>query len=276
VLCLIGVQQASVAHGQSRSDDASPIHFGVFPYVSPQVLINRQAPLRDWLSEELQQAVSLVSATDYATFVLRTCNGDYDIVLTAPHLGRLAQRDCGQRVLATTAHPLGAAFVSRRDSGLGDVQSLRGQTLHIPSPLSMIHQVTLGMLRDAGIDPERDVTLRVVDSHNSALLAVLHDGGVGVVGVTTWDDPRLQHRDQYLEIARTPQFPGFALLGNPAKLDSSRLDALARTVLTMHTHPLGERYFGVRSQNRFVVPEPGVLEGLDPYVNQVVRILEGS
>jgi phosphonate transport system substrate-binding protein len=278
VLVLAAVLLGTPAHAQARSEAAvaTPLVFGVFPYVSPRALAARQGPLRGWLADELRQDVALVTATDFATFARRACRGDYDLVLTAPHLGRLAARDCGLRVLATTANRSGAVFIVRRDSGLSSLDQLRGQTLHMPSALAIVHQLGLEALQQVGIDPERDMVLRVAVSHNSALLAVLQEGGVGVVGVPTWQDPALGGRDQLVEIARSREIPGFVLLGNPARIEDTRLAHLARVLPSMHSQPAGERYFGTTGLDRFVSPEPDLLEQLDPFADRAARALEGS
>jgi len=273
---LLGVPTHVQAQSRSEAGVATPLIFGVFPYVSPSTLAARQGPLRGWLVDELGQEVALVTATDFVTFARRTCRGDYDLVLTAPHLGRLAARECGLRVLATTANRSGAVFIARRDSGLNSLDQLRGQTLHLPSALAIVHQLGLEALEQAGIDAEQDMVLRVAVSHNSALLAVLQEGGVGVVGVPTWQDPALGSRERLVEIARSREIPGFVLLGNPARIGEPRLDDLGRALLSMHSQPAGERYFGTTGLNRFVAPEPGLLEQLDPFADRAARALGGS
>ena len=72
------------------ADEKTPLTLGVFPYVSPVQLAAFHAPLKDYLTKSLGRPVTLVTAPDFNSFVDRTRDGQYDIIFTAPHLGRLA------------------------------------------------------------------------------------------------------------------------------------------------------------------------------------------
>lgn len=273
--CCLGAWVTPVAAADSTVMRVSPPLFGVFPYMSPASLATRHGPLRAWLAQELDAPVNLVTAPDFKTFARRTCQGDYVLTLTAPHLGRLAQRDCGQMVLAVTANRSAAVFVARRDAGLASLADLRGQTLHAPPELAIIHQLGIEALLQAGLDVDTELTIEVAQSHNSALLAVLQQG-VGLVGLPTWQDARRSGQDQLVEIFRTRDIPGFVLLGNPERLPAPRLAALSRDLLTLHAEPVGERYFQGSGLVRFMLPETGLLEALDPFADRAARALGGQ
>lgn len=272
----LGAWLAPVAAAEPSDMRVGPPLFGVFPYMSPAALAARHGPLRAWLAQELDAPVNLVSAPDFETFARRTCQGDYALALTAPHLGRLAQRDCGQMVLAVTANRSAAVFVAHRDSGLTSLADLRGQTLHAPPQLAIIHQLGIEALMAAGLDTDTDITIEVAQSHNSALLAVIQQGGAGLVGLPTWQDARRSGQDQLVEIFRTRDIPGFVLLGNPQRLPAQRLAALSRDLLVLHAETVGERYFQGSGLVRFVQPEPGLLEALDPFADRAARALGGQ
>ncbi|WP_018953016.1 phosphate/phosphite/phosphonate ABC transporter substrate-binding protein [Thioalkalivibrio sulfidiphilus] len=271
-VCL-GLWAGPAAKAESADMRVGPPTLGVFPYMSPAVLAARHGPLRAWLAEELDAPVNLVTAPDFATFARRTCRGDYTLALTAPHLGRLAQRDCGQVVLAVTGNRSSAVFVARRDAGLTSLADLRGQTLHAPPELAIVHQLGVQALSEAGLVPSRDLRVETAQSHSSALLAVLHQGGVGLVGLPTWLDAQRTGRGELVEVHRTEEIPGFVLLGNPTRLPPQRLIALSRDLFALHAEPAGHRYFQGSGLVRFMPPDPGLLEGLDPFADRAARVL---
>jgi hypothetical protein len=67
---------------------------GVLPFVSPERLERRFAPLADYLSHKLDFDVVIETAPSFRTFIERTTEANrYDLLLTAPHLYYLAQRE---------------------------------------------------------------------------------------------------------------------------------------------------------------------------------------
>ncbi len=95
------------------ASENTPLTLGVFPYVTPAQLASFHTPLKDYLAKSLQRPVSLVTAPDFDSFVDRTRKGQYDIIITAPHLGRLAETRDSYKRLAQTGHSsLPKAFFS--------------------------------------------------------------------------------------------------------------------------------------------------------------------
>ena len=73
---------------------------GVFPYISANQMMEQLSPLCKRIEEALGKKVILVSAPDFMSYVDRTAKGEYDLVLTAAHMGNLAEkRDGWQRVV---------------------------------------------------------------------------------------------------------------------------------------------------------------------------------
>jgi phosphonate transport system substrate-binding protein len=73
-------------------DTPRPLVIGVIPYLSPSVLLNLFAPVRDHLQKALGRPVVLYTATDVPTYVRRCLNDEYDLQLSSAHFTRLVQR----------------------------------------------------------------------------------------------------------------------------------------------------------------------------------------
>jgi phosphonate transport system substrate-binding protein len=164
------------------------IVFGVFPYVTADQLIQAHTPLQRYITETLRRPVVLVSAPDFVTFNRRTQNGDYDLVLTAPHFGRLAETRDGFRRVVRTRSGVQAVFLLPRSSPIQHLRDLNGKSIMIAQPVSMLYQLAVQALGRNGLTPGQNVTILDARTHNNAILAPLHgEVDAGVTGLLIWE-----------------------------------------------------------------------------------------
>ena len=93
----------------------APLTFGIFPYVSHQQMVAYYTPLRDCLQQAGGQKLTIITAPDFHAFRDRTREGAYDIILTAPHLGRLAEMESGFKRVAITRYRVHGVVVVAKD-----------------------------------------------------------------------------------------------------------------------------------------------------------------
>ena len=148
-----------------------PLIFGLHPNISARTVIDMYQPLREFLEQTLQRPVQLYTAPDFQTYTERTLQREYDIAVTAPHLAHMAQR-AGYVPLFHYAKELTGMVIVGKDSNIHDIEDLRGKTLALPDPLTIISIMGLDYLRTHNIVADRDITLFPARSHNNAAIAV--------------------------------------------------------------------------------------------------------
>lgn len=148
------------------------LEVGVFPYLSAQAILTTYQPVRTHLETVLKRPVQLSTAQDFPTFVARTQRGDYDLVITAPHFARLAQREAGYVPLVQYTRTLRGVVVVAANSPIKSITELRGQSIAAPSRLAIVSMMGLRLLATGGLRPGRDFSLQVASSHTSAVLSV--------------------------------------------------------------------------------------------------------
>lgn len=243
-----------------------PLVLGVFPYITPGKLMQQHAVLRSYVERTLGQPVEIVTAPNFDDFVARTRNGDYDIVLTAPHLGRLAQVRDGYIPLAFTAHHVVAVFLARNDSGIRSLSDLRGKTIVIAEPTSIVAQLALATLRRAGIEPGKDIIIRASSAHNNALSApARREADASVTGIVLWQKAEPQIRDHLVEIGTSEPAPGFIVLANP-RMPEGQVDRLRAALLGFADTAEGRAYFNSTGFKGLMRVSPSVLKEMDPYI----------
>jgi phosphonate transport system substrate-binding protein len=145
--------------------------FGFLPILSTQKLIMRFKPMVDLLSENLHRPIRMETAPSYAEFLKRTKAKRYDILFTAPHFYYLAHTKSGYHVLVrVNAKELKAIIVATRTSHIKSLSELKGKKIATPDPLSLGSALIRSSLRQAGLDPDKDMTIIATPSHNAALI----------------------------------------------------------------------------------------------------------
>lgn len=246
-----------------------PLRMGVFPYHSPEQLVRLHKPLKDFLEAAAGQAIRLVSAPDFDRFIERTVEGRYGLIITAPHLGRSAQRSGRYHLLGFTRNRSRAVFVARIDSGLDGLEALTGKALALPPQQAIIHHVALNMLERSGLRAQSGLRLITKPSHDKALFAALRgETDAAAVGLPTWSRYPAPEKSELHIIGESESIPGFAVLLRadlPAGLGNRIRSALFRFEST----PQGEAYFGATGLEGMRKPSAGDESQLDDYLERI-------
>ena len=126
-----------IAGGRPAASADKPLVLGVFPSMTAKQTIEIYRPLASALEKHLRRSVVVYSARDFTTFVARTRQGEYDILLTAPHLAWLARQDTGYRPLLKYAQPVRGLLVVKSDSPFDEPDTLRGRTIAMADPVAL-------------------------------------------------------------------------------------------------------------------------------------------
>jgi len=194
----------------------TPLRFGIFPNLSPRILVETYQPVADVLSKALRRPVQLQTAADFKTFFERTQAGEYDLVLTGPHLAWLAHRDRGYRPLFVYQRETEGILVTRADSGYKSPLELKGKTITLADPLAITVMRMESDLAKSGLAAGRDFTSLEVGSHNNAALHVVERKcDAAILGGLPFQRLPEEMRKSLRIIKATQSFPSQVYLVNP-------------------------------------------------------------
>lgn len=268
VSCVLTVLTGS---SSAIANDKPELILGVFPYVSPAQLVAFHTPLKDHLAKSLQRPVSLVTAPDFDSFVERTRQGQYDIIITAPHLGRLAETRDGYKRLAMTGHTVQGIFLTRKDSTIQKIENLRGKSVMIAQRTSIIYQMAEQLLRDRGLAPGETVTIIETRTHNNAMHAPLRgEADASVSGTLLWRVLGDEQKGQMRVIGTTDEAPGFLLMANK-RLPKEDVESIKNLLLDYHNVAGNETYFSATGYKNFQKVDDKVMRRLDPYTRILIN-----
>ncbi len=169
----------------TRAAGERALTLGVVPYLSARTIVQLYRPLQEHLERSLQRPVRLVTAPDYVTFLDKTAKRDYDLIATSPAFGRLAQNETGYVPLLRPQNSLEVLLVTLKESALQGVSGLRGQTVATTDPLATLTLAGVRALRERGLAPGRDVTVRPTSSHANSLAAMRRGDAVAAISSST-------------------------------------------------------------------------------------------
>ena len=248
------------------ASEKSPLILGVFPYVTPVQLVAFHTPLKDYLAKGLGRPVTLVTAPDFMSFVERTRDGQYDIVFTAPHLGRLAETRDGYKRVAQTSHNVQGYFLARKDSGINKIGDLKGKTVMMAQKVSIVYQMAEHTLRENGLVPGESVTIIETRTHNNAIHAPSRgEADASVTGMLLWHVLDDAQKAQLRVIGTTAEAPGFLVMAHP-RVAARDIETIKKLLLDFHKVPGGESYFATNGFKKFQPVDDRAMKGLDPYI----------
>lgn len=248
---------------------AESLVFGVYPDLSAAQLASQYFPLRDLVSRTLGQPVTLLSAPDERSFAERTQRGDFDLVLTAPHMARRAElRDGWQRV-AQTGYQLEVVVLARAGSELRQLADLRGQTLAIGPRASLTYRVVAAALEQQGLNLDRDVKPVPAPFFNDVMYALMRgQAEAGATSKRQWHQATASQRAAVREIHTAPPVPGYFVMANP-RLGKAALQSLRQAFQKFHESRDGQLYFRKTEQIDFRPIDDETMQRQDAFAAEV-------
>ncbi len=273
LLLLIGLLIAGMppAFGTGR-----PLVLGVFPHLTAKQIVEAYRPVADILEKQLNRDVVIYSARDFKTFVERTRQGEYDILLTAPHLAWLARQDAGYRPLLKYAQPVYGLLVVRADSPFADVEALRGRTIATPDPIAVVVLALHAELAGKGLRQGVDYRTVSSGSHlNSAMQVINRRTDAAIMGLHPYNLMPPELRQQVRIVAQTPPLSSLMYLAHP-RLRDAEARAVRKALLHFATLPEGRAFMREGSYSGLVDVDGSELQSFHPYALQVQQLLRTS
>lgn len=237
--------------------------FGFLPVESPVALFKRFAPLRDYLSVQLQQKIRMETAKDFAEFVRRTEQRQYDIVFTAPHMALLALDSNKYEPAVTFAKPLKAVIVVRKNSPIQNLPGLEGKTIATPPPRAIVTLVGKHYLNKQHLAGVRFQGRR---THNAAYSAVLGQEADAAILSNFIAVKAIAGNLPLKIVAQSDPFPGIGILV-ARDLPEATKRHIRRSLTGMNQLPHGKKILKTIAQPGYVNAKKQQFEVLRPYVD---------
>ena len=216
----------------AHDSNINVIKFGIFPYKSPRTLIELFAPIAKRIEKQTGQKVKLVSAPDYATFVERGKQGEYDLLF--PCVSCFFQiQSAGYHIIARGEPSFHGSVIVHNDSDIVSLEQLKGKKIaaigkHSYAGYLFLKQ-QMGELQ-ISVDSESDI--HFLKKNDSIIFGVVNKQfDAGIIRVDSLSSPQFSSVRDTLRVLSLspdiPQFP-FAVRNNM----DSKTEAAIQDVLT--------------------------------------------
>jgi phosphonate transport system substrate-binding protein len=227
-LLALGVAVPSFARAQTR-----PLQIGVVPNVNARLILTNYQPFRDQLQRALNRPVEIVTASDFRAFFERMAAGDYDLSVAPANLARLAELDHGLLPFGCYEPGIPGVLAMWKDRPVRDVAELRGKTLALSNPQSLVALRGIAWLEARGLVRERDY--RTIHARNDESLAQLLSTGEAPLAMMSRGELMAVHADlrgRIEEMAEFARVPGF-VLSTARALPAAEAQALRAAVFAL-------------------------------------------
>ena len=232
------------------------LRVGFVPAEDAQQVMQNAQPIVDVLRKRLNMEVQPFVATDYTGVVEALRVNKLDIAFLTPASYVLAKNEANVRVVLKSERKgipfYYAAIIVRADSGIRNLEDLRGKTFAFGDSLSTTGNVIpRQMLKERGIDPVRDFKQVLFSGgHDATVLAVLHgkvDAGATYANSPDGSDTAwmryLKNADEAKKIraiAFSEPIPADNLVVS-ASLDRALVEKIEQTFIDLSRDPEGKK-----------------------------------
>ncbi len=250
-----------------------PLIFGAFPNMTAKQIVESYQPLTNALEKALGRRVIVYSARDFRTFVERTRQGEYDILLTAPHLAWLARQDVGYRPLLKYVRPVRGLLVVKASAPYGDPDALRGRTIASADPIAVAVMAVQAELAAYGLKRNVDYHATDAGTHLNAVMQVVNGrADAAILGLHPYLLMPSELRQQLRIVAETPPLSSLMYLTHPRLRDREAL-AIRKTLLAFAESPEGQAFMQRGGYGGFAAVDGSELRAFRPYALQAQDLL---
>jgi phosphonate transport system substrate-binding protein len=266
--------QAQVPAPNTTATQAAPtapvFTIGVLPNVSARLILSSYQPMREYFERELKQRVEIATAPDFRSFSEQTLKGEYQMVIIAPNLGRVAQLDAQWDPLAIYEPRIPGVAVSLATNADNSPAQLKGKALAMANPQSLVALVGLQWLRTQGLQVGSDFNT-VVAANDDSLGAMLRSGETpwAIMSMGEFRAKPEGLRQSLRIVHEFARLPGFYVMGNP-KLSAPVRQRLRALMLQFPTTEDGKRFFALSGFANIREITDADLKFVDPF-NDITR-----
>lgn len=215
---------------------------GIFPYVSPTKLIRHHQGLVSHFEQGLKRKVSIVTAKNVAEYIENVKQDKYDIIYTAPHLARYAEKELSYQRISMTVHNIQAFIVVPKRSEYKNLADLKGKKIMVVPPLAIFHQMLVNGLNNLGMQKGRDYSLNIARTNDNSIFSVVNgDSDAAVTGVKLWRNLEPEYKNKLRLLGKSIKTTGFIILAKPSLPKETVLE-LQRLSLSFNDSPAGKKY----------------------------------
>jgi phosphonate transport system substrate-binding protein len=250
-----------------------PLQLGLFPYLPTTTLLATYEPLRQHLSVQLGRPVEASTAPNFLEFARRCLAGEYDLAVIGSGLGRYIEKEAAYLPLAVSRRDMQSLLAVHRESNITGIAELKHARIATIDPYTFMTQLGRALLRQGGLDPDRDIRFEFVSTPFNATESVLL-GETQAAFISTAALARLpaDKRAQLRILAKSPAIPGIVIYARQGAMLPPAENLTALLVAFGDDSEPGRRFVKEALLDGFRPPAPDEFKVNDSFLPETRRL----
>jgi phosphonate transport system substrate-binding protein len=230
----------------SATERRPGIEIGIAPFLPVKILVQNYASLSKYLQTRLNEPVTIVSAPDYKTHYKFIQKREFPLIITTANSAYLAWSEYGYIPLLQpqiSTHPV---LIVSKGLELIKLSALKGKAIAMSDATALVSMQGMQLLRQAGLDTERDLSIKNMPNHSAAVNHVIS----GEVDAAIVSDRALMQMSQTVRNQISIAYawekyaaPGIVYLGSP-DVPRERLELISHAIIEFAQNTAeGEKLF---------------------------------
>jgi phosphonate transport system substrate-binding protein len=243
---------------------SSALSLGTLPVVSTRTAYEIYQPLISHLETVLQRKVELETPPNFKVMYQQILDRRFDILVSPPHIARLAQKKFGWQPLATCQPEHNSVLMVMEANGPPTLEDLRGKTIAILDKSALVAMIMIESLAQKGLLMERDYKVIETRSYESSQIAVRQGVAEAMVARSQgFIDPNERERMKVLFEAGA--LPGYVMIASPA-MGKKEVQQLRKDLLVFGGTDDAKVFLKKLGYDGLAPPSEEALKRLDPYL----------
>lgn len=242
---------------------------GVAPHTSARVILEMYRPLRQFLEEQLQCQVEIITAPDFTEYARRGLGQAYDLAITTGHQARLFETDAGYLPLLTYRADFRSVALVAAGGPVQTLADLDGKKVLGLSAASLVTLWGQHWLENNRISMQPITYVSASDSVAQQVAA--GDAALGFTSLANYQKLPAELRARLKILVESQPMAGRVYLLNGRQ--AGRREKVEAALWAFAATPAAQQYFAANQLEGYRPLRPAELEKMDPYAAEVRRLL---
>lgn len=240
------------------------LRFGTLPVISIRRAYEIYAPLIEYFEKSLGQTINLETPPNFKGMYQRIQNNDFDLLLSPPHIARLAQKKSGWHPLVMCQPGHHSELLVSATDGPKTLEEFRGKTIAVLDNSALVVMIMLDALAKKGYIVERDFKVIETRSYESSELAVKQGVAQALIarsqGILGQDD-----RNHMEVLFQAGALPGYVIIAAPSATKRQQR-IWQKQLLAFSATPEARQFLSNLGYETFETATEARMKQLDPYL----------
>lgn len=245
---------------------------GVAPHTSARVILEMYRPLRQFLEEQLQCQVEIITAPDFTEYARRGLGQAYDLAVTTGHQARLFQTDAGYLPLLTYRADFRSVALVAAGGPVQALADLQGKKVLGLSASSLVTQWGQHWLENNRISMQPIIYVSASDSVAQQVAA--GDAALGFTSLANYQKLPAELRARLKILVESQPMAGRVYLLNERR--AAERKKIETALWAFAETAAAQEYFAANKLEGYRPLRAHELEEMDPYAAEVRRQLRAE